>query len=326
MKPRIYSLGLIGYPLSHSLSPRLHCAALQAMRLAGDYRLYPVSPLPEGEGLLRNLLERLGKNELAGLNVTIPHKRAIIPYLDELSPAACAIGAVNTVFVRDGRLVGENTDAPGFLSDLERFLRITTVKSDAQLRSEGNRMMEKSAILLGAGGAARAIAYALVRSGWEVTIAARRVEQAEEIVGSLQLTTHHLESKADSSQLSAFNLQSLALSGSIIAVPLQKSSISNLKSKIVINATPVGMWPEVNASPWPKGVPFPSGGRVYDLVYNPAETALMHAARLAGLPATNGLGMLIEQAALALETWTGQPAPRQPMWEAVTKLSGSPHK
>jgi shikimate dehydrogenase len=310
-------LGLIGYPLAHSLSPRLHSAALQAMRLAGVYRLYPVPPLPEGEELFHDLLERLRNNELRGLNVTIPHKQAIIPYLDELSPTASAIGAVNTVFVQDGRLVGMNTDAPGFLSDLEKFLRIAAISVNTTFLSEENHVVKKSAILLGAGGAARAVTYALLHTGWEVTIAARRLEQAQDIADTLQLATTNL-------QTNTLNLESSTTIGSINIIPLNKSSIIDLKPKLVVNATPVGMWPEVNACPWPEGVSFPTGALVYDLVYNPVETALMRAARREGLPVANGLGMLIEQAALALEIWTGQPVPRQSMLEAMTELSGSP--
>lgn len=113
-------LGLIGYPLAHSLSPKLHTAALQACGLAGGYALYPVPPDSDSE--LKAALDLVRSAELAGLNVTIPHKQTVIPYLDRLTPAAAAIGAVNTIYLRDGQLVGDNTDAPGFLAALEATL------------------------------------------------------------------------------------------------------------------------------------------------------------------------------------------------------------
>ena len=113
-------LGLIGYPLGHSLSPTIHTAALKACGLEGDYSLFPVEPddIPG----LEKLLSRLRTGELRGLNVTIPHKQNVIQFLDELTPRAGTIGAVNTIYFREGRLTGDNTDAPGFLSDLYRFL------------------------------------------------------------------------------------------------------------------------------------------------------------------------------------------------------------
>jgi shikimate dehydrogenase len=105
----------------------------------------------------------------------------------------------------------------------------------------------------------------------------------------------------------------------LLAIELERSSILDLQSKIalLVNATPLGMWPNVGTNPWPDDLPFPEGALVYDLVYNPPETALVRAARRAGLAAASGLGMLVEQAALALEHWVGSAAPRRPMWEAV---------
>ena len=114
-------LGLTGWPLGHSLSPKLHSAALQALGLEGEYRLYLVPPLPEGQEQLKTLVKQVRAGEITGLNVTIPHKQAVLPLVDELTPAARAIGAVNTLYLWDGRLVGDNTDAPGFLADLRRL-------------------------------------------------------------------------------------------------------------------------------------------------------------------------------------------------------------
>jgi shikimate dehydrogenase len=289
-------LGIIGYPLAHSLSPRLHAATLQELKLEGDYQLIPIPPAPEGSQSFKGLFNKMRNGELHGLNVTIPYKQSVIPFLDELTPVAMAIGAVNTIFHRQKRLVGDNTDAPGFSADLEKALQ-----------SVENRRLEEwshnpsHALVLGAGGGARAIVYALDKSGWKVTIAARRREQVEELVNTMKF-------------ISAFN-QKIAI------VNLNASSINDVGSEIqlVVNTTPLGMAPNVEASPWPSELAFPKQAFVYDLVYNPPETALIRAAMMAGLRTTNGLGMLIEQAALSFERWTGQPGSRQAMREAVAK-------
>ncbi len=160
-----YALGVTGYPLGHSLSPRLHAAALDDCDLQGEYRLYPIPPLPAGTEALQAILSSIRQGRLDGLNVTIPHKQAVIPYLDELTPLATRIGAVNTVYRKGEALVGDNTDVPGFLADLQR-----------QLPGAG---IPGSALALGSGGSARAVVYALLSSGWRVTIAARRIEAAQ---------------------------------------------------------------------------------------------------------------------------------------------------
>src|SRR5512134_2815338 len=117
---KIYRLGLIGYPLGHSLSPKIQSAALRACNLEGDYSLFPIHP--DDKQALEDLLSRVRIGEIQGLNVTIPHKQNVIPYLDELTPTARSIGAVNTIYLREDKLIGDNTDAPGFLIDLKRFL------------------------------------------------------------------------------------------------------------------------------------------------------------------------------------------------------------
>jgi shikimate dehydrogenase len=216
------------------------------------------------------------------LNVTIPHKGAVIPLVDELTPAAEAIGAVNTIFQLDGRLIGDNTDAPGFWMDIVSRLNIQNLKP-------------KNALILGAGGSARAVAYALVSQGFRVTIAARRVEQAENLCA-------HFSAHKDKFSAALLSGESLV-----------ESSWS-----LIVNTTPVGMAPHPNESPWPPEVQFPKGAALYDLVYNPPETLLVKQAWKAGLEAVSGLGMLIEQAALAFERWTGVEAPRDVMRGAVS--------
>ncbi len=294
MKRRMVRLGLTGYPLSHSLSPRLHAAALAALGLKGEYRLYPVAPEdPDG---LRRLTERLRRGELHGLNVTIPHKQTVIPLLDELSPAARSIGAVNTICLRDGRLVGENTDAPGFWTDVNRLFSSSKAPPSVE-RGEG---LEGSALVLGAGGAARAVVYALLTHGWRVALAVRRadLDQAAALIRSM-------EAFAGSGSPAPILLEAEALAPHLGGVGL------------IVNATPLGMFPEVDACPWPDGLPFPPAARLYDLVYNPRETLLIRRARRAGLPAATGLGMLVEQAAHSFEIWTGQVPSREAMFAAV---------
>jgi len=291
MTPPSFHLGLTGFPLEHSLSPRLHGAALKACGLVGDYTLFPVPP--GDRQALAALLDRLRAGSLDGLNVTIPHKQAVLPLLDELTPAARAIGAVNTVYrqsTRQGsRLIGDNTDAPGFRMDLSNFL--------SGLDGYGPSS-PPSALVLGAGGAARAVVYALLEEGWRLFLASRRPSQAQELARDLSSLPHRLP----------------------VISPVLYSLLSTLDFSglsLVVNTTPLGMSPAVDASPWPDGLPLPPRAAVYDLVYNPRETRLVQQARAASLPAIGGLGMLVEQAALAFERWTEQRVPREVLFEAV---------
>jgi shikimate dehydrogenase len=207
--------------------------------------------------------------------VTIPHKQAVISLLDGLSETAKAIGAVNTIYAQNGRLIGDNTDAAGFWADLSGCIDIGQSKIESQ----------KSAIVLGAGGSARAVVFALKAHGWEVAVAARRIEQAQALV-------------------TEFGLQAA-----------QSLDSKTVDFELLVNTTPLGMTPNIETCAWGWG--FPPRAFVYDLVYNPPETLLMKRARVAGLSTSNGLGMLIEQAALAFELWTGHPADRTAMRESI---------
>ncbi len=273
-----YQLGLIGYPLGHSLSPKIHSAALSACGLPGIYSLFPISP--EDKQGLKDLLARVRAGEIHGLNVTIPHKQNVIELMDELTPTAKFIGAVNTIYMRGKKLIGDNTDAPGFLSDLKRVMSVSQSKIE-------NR---KSAIVLGAGGSARAVVYALCNDGWNVTIAARRIEQAQQLAEAF---TNY--------QLPITNLSNFPLS----------------TFHLLVNTTPLGMTPNIEDSPLPENTTLSPNTIIYDLVYNPRETNLVKDARAQGCSATTGLGMLIEQAALAFETWTGHIPPREVLYQAV---------
>ncbi len=282
-----YQLGLIGYPLGHSLSPKIHSAALNACGLPGTYSLFPIHP--EDKQGLKDLLARVRAGEVHGLNVTIPHKQNVIELMDELTQTAKSIGAVNTIYMRDNKLIGDNTDAPGFLSDLKKLLNL---ESDSLLpdMQELAPALQKKALVLGAGGSARAVVYALVNDGWGVTIAARRFEQAQQLADSFA-----------NYQLPITNLANLSIS----------------TFQLIVNTTPLGMTPNTETSPLPENTVLSKNAFVYDLVYNPRETKLVRDARVQGLSASTGLGMLIEQAALAFEKWTGVNPDRAAMQQAV---------
>jgi shikimate dehydrogenase len=274
-------LGLVGYPLSHSKSSIIHQAALDAFGLAGAFHLYPINPDTEGESGVSQLLERVRCREIQGLNITIPYKQVVMAHVDDLTPTARAIGAVNTIYLERGRLVGDNTDGLGFWIDLNRALGLVVCT-------------ETCSLILGAGGSARAVAYMLLEAGSRILVAARREQQ------SRQLASQFPEY---SDQISIQDFRSL---GRLISSP-----------DLVVNTTPVGMYPNVQASPWPDDVPLPIEARVYDLVYNPLESKLVKEARERGHQAVTGLGMLVEQAAQSFERWTGLTVPRKVMMDAA---------
>ena len=311
---KIIHLGLIGYPLGHSRSPQLHQAALAHYHLTGEYRLFAVPPLPEGQGQIAALVEGVRRGELDGLNVTIPHKPSVLPLVDRLSRVARAVGAVNTLY-RDeqGAVVGANSDVPGFLADLQDFL--------------GDNLPAGRALVLGAGGSARAAAYALARSGWQVTVLARRAEQAQELARDLRIAMNENRKDDDLTgelgegifrytQGAVFEVTPGGLSPAELARAAAGTSL-------IVNATPLGMHPHPGGSPWYEEVAFPPGAALYDLVYNPPITRLMGQARAAGLRARSGAGMLAAQAALSFARWTGCAPPFEVMRAVMARLESS---
>jgi shikimate dehydrogenase len=271
-------LALLGYPLSHSLSAAMHNAALAELGLTDwQYDAMPVEPARLGEAV-----QAIRGGGFAGANVTVPHKETVIQYLDGLTPVAEAIGAVNTLVKRDGKLIGHNTDAAGLLADFY---------------AHDIHISNREVLILGAGGAARAAVAALAPLGCEIRVAARRPEQ----VASLQ---------------SILESSNIILTYDLTILDLKRASENVV---LIINCTPIGMTPKTEASPWFSAVPLPRGTFVYDMVYNPADTLLTRQARAAGLRADTGLGMLIEQGALALELWTGKTAPRKLMRAAAER-------
>jgi shikimate dehydrogenase len=267
-----FKLGLIGYPLKHSFSPKIHTAALRSCGLSGDYSLFPVAPGDAQK--MKGWLDRLRSNEFQGFNITIPHKQNIIPFLDELTPTARVIGAINTVYIHNGKLTGDNTDAESFLVELNKLIKNNPITNGEN----------RSALVLGAGGSARAVTYALLNDGWSVTIASRRIEQTQGMINQFSKHRSHLAS---------------------IEYHVREISSITPSLSLLVNTTPLGMFPDTDTSPWFSELPFPSKAIVYDLVYNPKITRFVRDAQSSGLPATTGLGMLVEQAALSFEIWTG---------------------
>ena len=269
-------LGIIGYPLEHSLSPRIHAALLRLMTLQGEYSAYPLPPddLPSG-------LARLEAEGVRGLNVTIPHKVSVMPLLDWIHPEAQELGAVNTIaFGPGGRKEGYNTDLTGFIRSLPNAMTATV---------PGSHML-----ILGAGGAARAVVRALFQLGaTDITLAVRNPERARPLV-RLATTMSSLHSRKTHIHLVTFP---------------ELSSLSSFQG--VVNTTPVGMWPHPEASPLSAGQleTLPVGAFVCDLIYRPLETQLLREARGMGHVVLNGLDMLIYQGIAAFELWIGRSVP-----------------
>ncbi len=288
MKRPYWSFGLVGFPLEHSWSPRLHRAALAALGLDGAYELLPVSS-ELFEHSIGHLLSALRTRQMHGLNVTIPYKSRVVHYLDDIVEEARWVGAVNTIVMEGDRLLGYNTDVPGFFADLQRL---------GWLNEEGAD--NKVALVFGAGGAARAVVYTLLRAGFHIQLVARRPEQAWEVRNHLLTCATDFGKKMDVLDWSLRELR-----GALQDVAL------------IVNCTPLGMWPHTQSCPWPEALPLPKGARVYDLVYRPRKTALLQLAERSGNAFANGLGMLIEQAALSLELWIRRKVPREAMWQEV---------
>jgi shikimate dehydrogenase len=271
-------VGIIGYPVEHSLSPKMHTAAFRALELKWNYSLLPVAP--EGVGEAIQMIRQRGWR---GINVTIPHKQAVMPLLDSVNIHADIIGAVNTIVNENGRLVGYNTDWIGFLEALK----------EANFDPTNCR-----AVLLGAGGAARAVLYALLERGATVTIANRDPRKAE--VLAVEVATQFDRDIAVLALDDTAGLQAVMNDATLL-----------------VNSTSVGMSPHSNADPLPSGLVFPFHLTVYDLVYNPRETQLLKRARAAGATGIDGLGMLVHQGAEAFRLWTGLDAPIQVMRRAI---------
>lgn len=279
---RTQLVGLIGWPVEHSLSPVMHNAAFAELGMNWCYLPLPVPPQRVGTALAG--LTALG---FRGANVTIPHKRSVLSVLSSLSPQARALGAVNTLVIEQdgGRTIrGENTDAVGF----------TTALGEAEFSAAGS-----NALIVGSGGGARAAIYALITSKADaVTILSRRVAKAQEIVDSFTVKPQN-GTRLRAVELSAESLIDCAADADLL-----------------VNATPVGMWPAVERSIWPEGKPVPPHLTVFDLVYNPHRTRLLQQALSSGAGAISGLEMLVQQGARSFAMWTNRQAPIETMRQA----------
>jgi shikimate dehydrogenase len=277
---RLY--GVLGWPVAHSLSPLMHNAAFAALGLDHIYVPLPVPPERLGDALRG--LAALG---FAGVNVTVPHKAAIITHLDDVSPRVRAIGSANTIVVRpDGTLWGDSTDGPGFLADLA---------------AHGVDPAGQQVMLLGAGGAARGVAHALAEAGAVVAVLNRTLERAVALCKAIRA----------------------ALPGARISAHPFPEALPGLAAtaNLIVNATSLGLHDSESAA-WDPAVSFRSEQVVYDLVYTSrgarrALTPFLAWAAESGARTLDGLGMLIQQGARSFEIWTGQSAPVAVMQAAL---------
>jgi shikimate dehydrogenase len=273
-----WRLGVVGYPIEHSISPAIHQAALDYLGIDARYERWSVAP-----GDLAGWVAGLRAPDVLGANVTIPHKEALIPLLDALDPAAREIGAVNTVLKQDGRLVGANTDAAGF---------------GRALAEAGYTPGTGEAVMLGAGGAARAVGCALLTAGVQhLAIFNRDAPRATALASALTGAGPTPGSRVD-----AFALDAPELDAHLA------------RCELLVNTTAIGMRPG-ECLLRPEQVP--ARALVVDIIYRPAETALLAAAARRGARTQNGLPMLVYQAAVAFERWTGRQPPLDVMFAAA---------
>ncbi|MEE9200585.1 MAG: shikimate dehydrogenase [Candidatus Brocadiales bacterium] len=265
--------GLIGDPVAHSMGPLLHNTCFREEGLNAVYLPFKTKDLPAFVNGFRALNVR-------GYSVTIPHKEAVMELMDELDPLARSIGAVNTVANKEGRLIGYNTDSTAATRVVEEGLA-----------ENGETLRGKKVTIVGAGGAARAVAFGLRQKGAEITIVNRTESRAESLARDIGCTHRKF------------------------------GELASLDAEILVNCTSVGMHPDVNDTPVPAEILRP-GMWVFDAVYNPPETRLLREAAGKGCRTLDGLRMFVLQAALQFEIWTGRPAPTEPMERIVrTKLA-----
>jgi shikimate dehydrogenase len=263
--PSAQKLAVIGDPISHSLSPVLQNFLIRHFVLPFTYEALHVRLADLG-----TVIQRLRDGAFRGINVTIPHKQAVLPLLDAIDETAARIGAVNTVAIDNGKLLGYNTDVIGFRHSLEA----------TNVSVEGKRVL-----VLGAGGAARAVVFALLQARVQkIFLCNRSPARIEELMAAFA-------KYAEDGQLQS------------VTWPNRSSRIAAIAPEVIVNATSVGMHPQIHESPLPNHVFAPDQVAV-DLVYNPLRTAFLQAAMAAGAKAINGLSMLIYQGVAALEIWS----------------------
>ena len=270
---------LLGHPVEHSLSPLIHNTAFQAQGVNAVYVATPVRPGDLAEGIAG--LEAL---QFWGANVTVPHKEEVRALLDDVSERAAAVGAVNTIVCEDDGLRGDNTDVDGFLTPL--------------VDTAGEMLQDAPMLIFGAGGAARAVVYGLLAryAPAQLTLVARRPEQAETLAADF----------------AAYDTQD-----ALRVTTFEDAGDTVRESRLLVNATPLGMAPDTDGTPWPDADDFTPDHVAYDLVYNPEETRFLQDAAAQGATTLGGLDMLVGQAAAAYEQWTGQDMPTDAVYEAL---------
>jgi shikimate dehydrogenase len=266
---------LIGHPVAHSLSGAMQQAAFDKLGIDARYELWDRAPIALAEAIAE-----LRTDEFLGANVTIPHKERVVPLVDRLTEEAHATGAVNTITREGKKLVGHNTDVPGFKVALDRLV--------------GRQKMPRHAVVLGAGGGARAVVYGLIREGFQrIIVFNRHLHRAEGLVKHFGRSAAHME------------LRAMPWHESIIEAELAKT-------KVLINATSIGLTGD--ETPLPAEILAPDL-MVLDLIY--ARTRLLRDAEAAGCTVADGEQMLLHQGAASFTLWTGQPAPLELMAEAL---------
>ena len=268
---------LIGHPVAHSLSGAMQQAAFDSAGIDATYELWDRAPIA-----LADAINEVRGDDFLGANVTIPHKERVVPMIDKLTEDAQATGAVNTLTREGRRLVGHNTDVPGFAAALDKLV--------------GRQKMPRAAVVLGAGGGARAVTYGLIRAGFQrIIVFNRHLHRAEGMVKFFARSAAHMDLKA---------------------MPWHESIIESelAKTKVLINATSIGLTSDVSPVP---GEVLTGDLLVLDLIYN--RTRLLRDAEAAGATAQDGELMLLHQGAASFALWTGQAAPLEVMSEALAE-------
>lgn len=268
---------VVANPIKHSISPFIHNSAFEATNTNGVYLAWEVDAAE-----LAETVANIRRYQMYGINLSMPYKEQVIPYLDQLSAEACLIGAVNTVVNREGTLIGYNTDGKGFFKSLPSF-----------------KISKKRLVLLGAGGAAKAIlAQAILDGVSQISVFVRS--------SSMEKTRPYLEKIQNAT---GFRVDLFALED------VQDLQDSITQADLLVNATSVGM--DGSSQPIPTSIVLPEKLMVADVIYQPFETPFLKWARNQGNQSINGLGMLLYQAAEAFELWTGKEMPTDQIWELL---------
>lgn len=268
---------VVANPIKHSISPFIHNSAFEATNTNGVYLAWEVDAAE-----LAETVANIRRYQMYGINLSMPYKEQVIPYLDQLSEEACLIGAVNTVVNREGTLIGYNTDGKGFFKSLPSF-----------------KISKKRLVLLGAGGAAKAIlAQAILDGVSQISVFVRS--------SSMEKTRPYLEKIQNAT---GFRVDLFALED------VQDLQDSITQADLLVNATSVGM--DGSSQPIPTSIVLPEKLLVADVIYQPFETPFLKWAKEQGNQSINGLGMLLYQAAEAFELWTGKEMPTDQIWELL---------